>query len=127
MTGQRFEAILASRVTDAWTETAQVVGRQCESGDLLVDRAPLPHAEVGDLLVLATTGAYGYTMANNYNGALKPAVVFAAEGDSRLVVRRESYEDLLALHQPITETRTAANKTAVNKAASPPKEDDPHA
>jgi diaminopimelate decarboxylase len=127
LTGQRFEAILANRVTAAWTETAQVVGRQCESGDLLVDRAPLPPAEVGDLLVLAATGAYGYTMANNYNGALKPAVVFVADGDSRLVVRRESYEDLLALHEPIHETRTAANMAAANKAASLPKEYEPHA
>src|SRR5699024_1322299 len=127
LTGQRFEAVIANRVTDAWTEIAQVVGRQCESGDLLVDRAPLPPAEVGDLLVLAATGAYGYTMANNYNGALRPAVVFASGGHSRLVVRRESYEDLLALHEPISETTTAANTAAANKAASLPKEDDPHA
>lgn len=127
LTGQRFEAILANRATDAWTETVQIVGRQCESGDLLVDQAPLPAAEVGDVLVLATTGAYGYTMANNYNGALRPAVVFVSEGHSRLVVRRESYEDLLALHEPIPETRTAANPTAANTAASLPKEDNPHA
>ena len=127
LTGQRFEAVIVNRVADAWTEIAQVVGRQCESGDLLVDRAPLPPAEVGDLLVLAVTGAYGYTMANNYNGALRPAVVFASGGHSRLVVRRESYEDLLALHEPISETTTAANTAAANKAASLPKEDDPHA
>lgn len=100
LTGQRFEALLANRATEPWTETAQLVGRQCESGDLLVDRAPLPAARVGDLVVTATTGAYGYTLANNYNGALKPAVVFVADGEARLVARRETYDEFLALHAP---------------------------
>ncbi|WP_017793600.1 diaminopimelate decarboxylase [Leucobacter salsicius] len=100
LTDQRFEAVLANRVLDPWTETVQLVGRQCESGDLLVDRAPLPAPEVGDLVVLATTGAYGYTLANNYNGALKPAIVFVKDGAARLVARRETYDDLLATHVP---------------------------
>ncbi|GAB2555256.1 diaminopimelate decarboxylase [Leucobacter ruminantium] len=100
LTGQRFEALLANRATEPWTETVQLVGRQCESGDLLVDRAPLPAARVGDLVVTATTGAYGYTLANNYNGALKPAVVFVADGEARLVARRETYDEFLALHAP---------------------------
>lgn len=103
LTGQRFEAMLAERMLEPWTETAQLVGRQCESGDLLVDQAPLPAARVGDLAVVATTGAYGYTLANNYNGALKPAVVFVGEGESRLVARRETYADLLATHEPSIE------------------------
>ena len=105
LTGQRFEALLGNRALDPWDETSQLVGRQCESGDLLVDRAPLPHAEVGDIAVVATTGAYGYTMANNYNGALKPAIVFVRDGASRLVARRESYEELLALHAPALESQ----------------------
>lgn len=100
LTGQRFEAVLANRLSEPWDEAVQLVGRQCESGDLLVDEAPMPAAEVGDTVVLATTGAYGYTMANNYNGALKPAVVFVRDGRSRLAVRRETYEDLLACHAP---------------------------
>lgn len=95
---QRFEAVLGNRVTEPWTTEVALVGRQCESGDLLVDGAPLPEAEVGDLAVVATTGAYAYTLANNYNGALKPAVVFARDGQAREVVRRETYEDLLATH-----------------------------
>ncbi|WGW13267.1 diaminopimelate decarboxylase [Saxibacter everestensis] len=103
LTGQRFEAVLGNRVLDPWTETAQLVGRQCESGDLLVDQAPLPAARVGDLAVLATTGAYGYTLANNYNGALKPAIVFVRNGEARLVVRRETYDDLLSTHAPAIE------------------------
>lgn len=100
LTNQRFEVLLGNRPTEPWTGTAQLVGRQCESGDLLVDQAPLPEARVGDLAVLATTGAYGYTLANNYNGALKPAIVFVADGQARVVARRETYEDLLALHAP---------------------------
>lgn len=98
MTGQRMEAFAATRMNEEWTETVRVVGRQCESGDMLVDGAAMPPVEVGDLIVAATTGAYGYTMANNYNGALKPAVVFVADGVAREVVRRETYGDLLATH-----------------------------
>ncbi|MFF2493546.1 diaminopimelate decarboxylase [Agromyces sp. NPDC058064] len=100
LTQQRYEAILADRLHEPWTESVQLVGRQCESGDLLVDGAPMPSARVGDLVVMAATGAYAYTMSNNYNGALKPAIVFAREGDARLVARRESYDDLLATHAP---------------------------
>lgn len=100
LTQQRYEAVLANRLTEPWTETVQLVGRQCESGDLLVDGAPMPAAVPGDLVVMPVTGAYSYTLSNNYNGALRPAVVFVAGGESRLVVRRESYEDLLALHEP---------------------------
>lgn len=100
LTGQRYEAVLANRLDEPWTEDVQLVGRQCESGDLLVDGAPMPAAEPGDLVVLAATGAYSYTMSNNYNGALKPAIVFVSDGAARLVARRETYEDLLALHAP---------------------------
>lgn len=104
LTGQRYEAVLADRLLEPWTETAQLVGRQCESGDLLVDGAQMPPARVGDLVVLAATGAYAYTMSNNYNGALKPAIVFVADGVARLVTRRETYDDLLATHAPALET-----------------------
>jgi diaminopimelate decarboxylase len=60
----------------------------------------MPPAEVGDLVVMPTTGAYAYTMSNNYNGALKPAIVFVSDGEARLVARRETYDDLLAAHAP---------------------------
>ncbi|KTR87273.1 diaminopimelate decarboxylase [Leucobacter chromiiresistens] len=100
LTHQRYEAVIADRLDEAWTERVQLVGRQCESGDLLVDGADFPAARVGDLVAMATTGAYAYTMANNYNGALKPAIVFVREGEARLVARRETYDDLLALHAP---------------------------
>jgi diaminopimelate decarboxylase len=100
LTQQRYEAVLADRLLEPWTETVQLVGRQCESGDLLVDGAPMPPAHVGDLVVMTATGAYAYTMSNNYNGALKPAIVFVGDGEARLVTRRETYTDLLATHAP---------------------------
>ncbi|BDZ54113.1 diaminopimelate decarboxylase [Agromyces marinus] len=100
LTQQRYEAILADRLLEPWTETVQLVGRQCESGDLLVDGAAMPPARIGDLVAMAATGAYAYTMSNNYNGALKPAIVFVADGEARLVTRRETYDDLLATHAP---------------------------
>lgn len=100
LTHQRYEAVLAERLLEPWTESAQIVGRQCESGDLLIDGAPMPEARVGDLVAMATTGAYSYTMTNNYNGALRPAIVFVRDGEARLVARRETFDDLLALHAP---------------------------
>ncbi len=95
---QRFEAGLADRIdvdtTDA--EFVTVVGRHCESGDVLVDGVRLPDARVGDLLAMPTTGAYCYTMSNNYNGNRRIPVVFARDEKARLVVRRETWEDLRA-------------------------------
>lgn len=100
LTQQRYEAIIADRLLEPWNERVQLVGRQCESGDLLVDGAPMPSPHVGDLVVMPATGAYAYTMSNNYNGALKPAIVFVRDGEARLVTRRETYEDLLSTHAP---------------------------
>jgi diaminopimelate decarboxylase len=94
--GQRFEAVLADRPGDAGAERVVVVGRHCESGDVLVDGVPLPSPRVGDLLAVPVTGAYCYTMANNYNGARRPPVVFTSDGTSTLAVRRETWADLLA-------------------------------
>ncbi|MFP5346980.1 MAG: diaminopimelate decarboxylase [Actinomycetes bacterium] len=93
---QRFEAAIANRFTGEQGETVTVVGRHCESGDVLVDGVPLPEPKVGDLLALPVTGAYCYTMSNNYNGARRIPVVFARDGEARLVVRRETWQDLLA-------------------------------
>jgi len=92
---QRFEAGIVGRL-DADDELCQVVGRHCESGDVLVRDAPLARPSVGDLLVLPVTGAYCHTMANNYNGNRRPPVVFASGGAMRAVVRRETWDDLLS-------------------------------
>jgi diaminopimelate decarboxylase len=91
---QRFEAALADRVGGGRPVT--VVGRHCESGDVLSEDVPLPDPRVGDLLAVPVTGAYCYTMSNNYNGARRIPVVFVADGQARLVVRRETWDDLLA-------------------------------
>ncbi len=91
---QRFEATVVDRVGGG--EPYELVGRHCESGDRLIAGAYLDAPRVGDLVVLPVTGAYCYTMGNNYNGALRPPVVFCSGGSAREVVRRETYEDLLA-------------------------------
>jgi diaminopimelate decarboxylase len=91
---QRFEAAIANRFGGDSEYT--VVGRHCESGDVLVDGVPLDDPEVGDLLAVPVTGAYCHTMANNYNGNRRIPVVFAGDGDARVVVRRETWDELLA-------------------------------
>ena len=93
---QRFEAGIAGRFDGQDLERVTVVGRHCESGDVLVDAVDLSAPVVGDLLVVPATGAYCYTMANNYNGNRRLPVVFARDGRARLVVRRETWDDLLA-------------------------------
>ena len=93
---QRFEAGLVDRIGAEGGELVTVVGRHCESGDVLIDDIRLPAPVVGDLLAVPATGAYCYTMANNYNGNRRIPVVFARNGKSRLVVRRETWEDLSA-------------------------------
>jgi diaminopimelate decarboxylase len=93
LTGQRFEATIVDRVGGG--ETVSVVGRHCESGDQLVDGVALRDPAVGDLLAVPVTGAYCYTMSNQYNGARRVPVVFARDGSARLVVRRDTWDDLL--------------------------------
>jgi len=95
---QRFEATIADRVGGGTPVT--VVGRHCESGDVLSEGVPLRDARVGDLLAVPATGAYCFTMSNNYNGARRIPVVFATDGRSRLVVRRERWEELLGRDVP---------------------------
>ena len=104
LTGQRYEPVVANRLTEPWTQRAQIVGRQCESGDLMVDDALISPPQLGDLIALATTGAYSYTFSNNYNGALKPAIVFVGENKARLAVRRETYTDLMRCQWPAQAT-----------------------
>lgn len=91
--GQRFEATIVDRVGGG--EACMLVGRHCESGDKIIDGVPLRDPRVGDIIAVPVTGAYCLTMANNYNGACRPPIVFVSEGVSRLVLRRETYDDLL--------------------------------
>ena len=93
---QRFEAGIVGRFDGPDPERVTVVGRHCESGDVLVDGVDLSRPEVGDLLAVPATGAYCFTMSNNYNGNRRIPVVFARDGLARLVVRRETWDDLSA-------------------------------
>ena len=94
--GARYEAAIADRADAPATHTATVAGMHCESGDVLIRDIELADPQVGDVLVTPATGAYGYAMANNYNGIPRPPVIFCKEGEARVVVRREVYEDLAA-------------------------------
>ncbi len=91
--GAAYHADVASRVGHGGV-TCTVVGKHCESGDVLVRDVDLPDPRPGDVVVTPVTGAYGHAMANNYNGVPRPPVIFCADGDARVVVRRETYEDL---------------------------------
>jgi diaminopimelate decarboxylase len=94
--GSRYEALIANRADAEPGEIATVAGMHCESGDVLVRDTMLAAPRVGDLLVTPATGAYGHAMANNYNGVPRPPVILCSQGEARVVVRRETYEDLLA-------------------------------
>jgi diaminopimelate decarboxylase len=94
--GSGYEAVLARDPFAERPAQARIVGKHCESGDVLIRSAALPaDVTVGDLLVTPVTGAYGHSMGSNYNKITRPPVVFAADGVARLVVRRERYEDLV--------------------------------
>ncbi len=95
--GSGYEAFLPRAVTAPRPRVVRVVGKHCESGDVLVRDAFVPEdLRVGDLLATPVTGAYGHSMGSNYNKVLRPPVVFVSGGEARLVVRRETIEDLLA-------------------------------
>jgi len=102
----KYEAVLANRPLDPVEETVAIAGKCCESGDMLIWDLPLPKSGRGDLLAVFCTGAYGYSMANNYNRIPKPAVVFTENGESRLVIKRETYEDLVRFDLALQEVST---------------------
>ncbi len=90
--GARYEAEIADRFGGA--DEVTIAGMHCESGDILVRDTMLDDPRPGDVLVTPVTGAYGHAMANNYNSVLRPPVIFCKDGDARVVVRRETYDDL---------------------------------
>jgi len=94
--GSGYETFLPRAVEAERPKRVKVVGKHCESGDLLVERAKVPEdLTVGDILATPVTGAYGHSMGSNYNKQPRPAVVFVEDGQGRVVVRRETYEDLV--------------------------------
>jgi diaminopimelate decarboxylase len=98
----KYEAVIANRMNDPVEETVSVAGKCCESGDMLIWDLPVPKPNHKDILAVFCTGAYGYSMANNYNRIPRPAVVFVENGEAQLVIKRESYEDLVKLDLPLT-------------------------
>ncbi|MDP8954536.1 MAG: diaminopimelate decarboxylase [Actinomycetota bacterium] len=96
--GSGYEAFLPRAVAAERPRPVRVVGKHCESGDVIVHQARVPtDLQVGDILATPVTGAYGHSMASTYNKVPRPAVVFVADGRARLVVRRETLDDLLRL------------------------------
>lgn len=91
----RYSALVANRVNDERRETVTIAGKYCESGDILLPDAELPPLEAGDLLAMPAAGAYALAMASNYNLSLRPPVVLVKDGHSKLMRRRETYEDVM--------------------------------
>jgi diaminopimelate decarboxylase len=119
--GARYAATLANRnPAGEPLQTVTIAGKYCESGDVLIDKASLPEVSVGDLLAVPMAGAYCLAMASNYNLSPRPAVVLVADGSTRLIRRRETYDDLLrsdvfesSASAPLDERRLSAKKGSV--------------
>ena len=96
--GSGYTAFAPTRITEQRNSLARIVGKHCESSDVIVQQAHLPeNLQVGDLIATPVTGAYGYSMASTYNRMPRPAVIFASDGEARPVIRRETIEDLTVL------------------------------
>jgi diaminopimelate decarboxylase len=93
--GSKYEVAVASRMRASSGELCQLAGKHCESGDVIARDVLIDDPRPGDIIVTPATGAYGYAMANNYNGVTRAPVVFCRDGEARLVVRRETHEDLM--------------------------------
>ncbi len=91
----RYEGVVANKADCSCEEQATIAGKCCESGDILIWDLKVPKLQSGDILAVKSTGAYNYSMASNYNRIPKPAVVMLRKGKSRLIVKRETYEDIL--------------------------------
>jgi diaminopimelate decarboxylase len=94
--GAAYEAIVAQRPLAPGGERCNVAGKHCESGDVIARDVSLPDPRPGDVIATPVTGGYGYSLANNYNGVPRAPVIFCSEGTARVVVRRETYQDLVA-------------------------------
>ncbi len=90
-----YDAVIANKAERTKAEKVTIAGKCCESGDLIGENVPLQTSRPGDILAICATGAYNYSMASNYNRIQKPPVVFVKDGEDRLVIRRETLDDLL--------------------------------
>ena len=93
--GSKYEALAANKVNKKAFEKVNIVGKFCESGDVLVKDAEIPKVVPGDLIAIPVSGAYCLSMASNYNDSLKPAIILVKDSKARLIRRRESYDDLI--------------------------------
>ena len=91
----QYRAMVANKMSDAPTETVTIAGKHCESGDILIKDIELPKTQPGDTIVVMGTGAYNCSMASNYNRLPRPAAVLVKDGEANLIVRRETYQDLI--------------------------------
>ncbi len=101
MYNARYTAVLANRADAEPTEAYTVAGMHCESGDVLIERVELPTPQRGDVLAVPVTGAYTLAMSSTYNAVPRPAAVLVSDGKARVIRRRETVDDLLALEQPV--------------------------
>ena len=92
----KYEAAVVTKMDDPSEQKVTIAGKCCESGDIIIKDIMLPRVECDDILCVSNTGAYNYTMSSNYNRIPRPAVIFVRNGRSRVIVRRETYEDLIA-------------------------------
>jgi len=107
-----YEAVVANKANEKNKEIVSIAGKCCESGDMLIWDLPVPTIEAQDTLAVFATGAYGYSMASNYNRLAKPAIVFVEDGVSQLVVKRETLDDIVKndlTYKPISEVATGSN------------------
>lgn len=93
--GARYECLVANRADEPRTEIVTIAGKHCETGDLIARDTPIQVVDTGDIVCVCATGAYCQSMSSNYNKQVRPGVVFVADGESRMVVRRETYDDLM--------------------------------
>ena len=93
--GARYEALLANRADEPPRGLYRIAGKHCESGDVLIEAAELPEPRPGDVLAVPATGAYTLALGSTYNGVPRPAVVLVADGEARLIRRRETVDELL--------------------------------
>ncbi len=90
-----YDAVIANKAAQPREEKVTIAGRCCESGDLIQENIELQKAQAGDILAVFATGAYNYSMASNYNRVPRPAAVMIKDGEPRLFIRRETYEDIV--------------------------------
>ena len=101
-----YEGMLANKAAESGDTRVTVAGKHCESGDILIKDVVLARPEPGDILVMPATGAYCFAMASNYNGSPRPAVILVNEGHARVIIERESYEDLVAKHHKLHDSES---------------------